>query len=206
MFFSVINKFKLGNLTKNLVTFKRWDGVKDEKFWYYGGSMKNHGEKGLAKKREWCFWGGGLITQCTPWSISWHDIYNRCISVVKSIIDMYICKPMNYSVSWLIVFIDAPFLGTLYRIVCSTSCTLISWFQNIFKLLKGCQCVDVIGRDGEFFPQKRTCFDWWNFLSPSWYIFLDFFSHFPSRHFHHWFHYYRHHLLPDFYYFPFPPL
>ena len=33
MFFSVI--------TKNLVTFKRWDGVKDEKFEYYGGSPKN---------------------------------------------------------------------------------------------------------------------------------------------------------------------
>ena len=33
MFFSVI--------TKNLVTFKRWDGVKDEKLEYYGGSPKN---------------------------------------------------------------------------------------------------------------------------------------------------------------------
>ena len=28
-------------LTQNLVTFKRWDGVKDEKFKYYGGSLKN---------------------------------------------------------------------------------------------------------------------------------------------------------------------
>ena len=28
-------------LTKNLVTFKRWDGVKDEKSKYYGGSLKN---------------------------------------------------------------------------------------------------------------------------------------------------------------------
>ena len=26
-------------LTKNLVTFKRWDGVKDEQFSYYGGSL-----------------------------------------------------------------------------------------------------------------------------------------------------------------------
>ena len=25
-------EFKLGNVAKNLVTFKRWDGVKDEKF------------------------------------------------------------------------------------------------------------------------------------------------------------------------------
>ena len=33
MFFSVI--------TKNLVTFKRWDEIKDEKLYYYGGSLKN---------------------------------------------------------------------------------------------------------------------------------------------------------------------
>ena len=33
MFFSVItNNLNWGILTKNLVTFKRWDGVKDEKF------------------------------------------------------------------------------------------------------------------------------------------------------------------------------
>ena len=31
MFFSVItNNLKWENLTKNLVSFKRWDGVKDE--------------------------------------------------------------------------------------------------------------------------------------------------------------------------------
>ena len=42
MFFSVITK-KLNweILTKNLVTFKRWDGVKDENFEYYGDSLKN---------------------------------------------------------------------------------------------------------------------------------------------------------------------
>ena len=28
-------------LTKNLVTFKSCDGVKDEKFCFYGGSLKN---------------------------------------------------------------------------------------------------------------------------------------------------------------------
>ena len=33
MFFFVLTKnFSWGILTKNLVTFKRWDGVKDEKF------------------------------------------------------------------------------------------------------------------------------------------------------------------------------
>ena len=42
MFFSVITKnLNREILTKNLVTFKRWDGVKDEKFYYYGGSLKN---------------------------------------------------------------------------------------------------------------------------------------------------------------------
>ena len=38
MFFSVRTKnLNWEILTKNSVTFKRWDGVKDEKFWYYGG-------------------------------------------------------------------------------------------------------------------------------------------------------------------------
>ena len=27
--------------TKNLVTFKRWDGVNDKRFWYYGSSLKS---------------------------------------------------------------------------------------------------------------------------------------------------------------------
>ena len=33
--------------SKNLVTFKRWEGVNDKKFKYYGTSLKNPG-----------FWGG----------------------------------------------------------------------------------------------------------------------------------------------------
>ena len=33
-------------LTMNLVTFKRWDVVKDEKFQYYGGLLKNSIFKG----------------------------------------------------------------------------------------------------------------------------------------------------------------
>ena len=40
--FSAITKnFNWEISTKNLVTFIRWDGVKDEKFIYYGGSLKN---------------------------------------------------------------------------------------------------------------------------------------------------------------------
>ena len=71
-------------LTKNLVTFKRWDGGKDEKFYYHGvhwkiqflgsgghekpiyrGELSKKGvwtvckfKGGLAKERGWCFWGG----------------------------------------------------------------------------------------------------------------------------------------------------
>ena len=42
MFFSVITKnLNWEILTKNLPTLKRWDGVKDEKFDYYVGSLKN---------------------------------------------------------------------------------------------------------------------------------------------------------------------
>ena len=42
IFFSVLTKnLNWELLTKNLVTFKPWDGVKDGKFKYYGGSLKN---------------------------------------------------------------------------------------------------------------------------------------------------------------------
>ena len=36
-------------LTENLVTFKMWGGVKDEKFYYYGGSLKNVTFRGWGK-------------------------------------------------------------------------------------------------------------------------------------------------------------
>ena len=44
MFFSVIaKKLNWEVLTKNLVAFRRWDGVKDKRFYFniYGGSLKN---------------------------------------------------------------------------------------------------------------------------------------------------------------------
>ena len=46
-------EFKLKSVTRNLVTFKRWDGGKDkgQKFKYYRGSLKNRaGEGGIPKK------------------------------------------------------------------------------------------------------------------------------------------------------------
>ena len=63
MFFFVITKnLNLEILTKNLVNFKRWDGIKDEKFEYYGGSLKNPifrggGGAGFTKTN---IWGQGL--------------------------------------------------------------------------------------------------------------------------------------------------
>ena len=42
MFFSVTTKnLNCEILTKNFVTFKRWDEIKNEKFWYYWVSLKN---------------------------------------------------------------------------------------------------------------------------------------------------------------------
>ena len=40
-FFFISKKLNREVFTKNLVTFKKWDGFKDEKFWYYEGSLKN---------------------------------------------------------------------------------------------------------------------------------------------------------------------
>ena len=41
VFFSVITKnLNREILNKNLVTFKRWDGINDEKFLYYGSLLK----------------------------------------------------------------------------------------------------------------------------------------------------------------------
>ena len=40
-FYVVIKNLNWEVLTNNVVTFKRRDGVKDEKFEYYGGSLKN---------------------------------------------------------------------------------------------------------------------------------------------------------------------
>ena len=44
-------------LTKNLVTFKRWIEFKDEKFQYYGGSLKmqflGEGGKGGVTKKQY---------------------------------------------------------------------------------------------------------------------------------------------------------
>ena len=74
MFFFVITKnLNWEILIKNLVTFKRWDGVKDEKGWeftekpdfkkggmknqYTGGELPKRGANYL-KKRGWCIWGG----------------------------------------------------------------------------------------------------------------------------------------------------
>ena len=51
MLFSLIIKdLNWEILAKNLVAFKKWEGVKDEKFQYYGGSLKNLIFRGGIKK------------------------------------------------------------------------------------------------------------------------------------------------------------
>ena len=60
MFFSAVTKnLNWDILTNNLVTFKRWDGVKDEKFEYYGSSLKNAIFNGGHEKPIY-MGGGGL--------------------------------------------------------------------------------------------------------------------------------------------------
>ena len=77
MFFSVIIKnLNWEILTKILPTFKRWDGVKDEKFEYYEGSLKNllfregitkkqyiYRERGRGRER------GGNCLKRRPWRV-----------------------------------------------------------------------------------------------------------------------------------------
>ena len=51
MFFFVITKnLNWEILSKNLVTFKRWDCVRDEKFEYYGSSLKSLIFRGSSRK------------------------------------------------------------------------------------------------------------------------------------------------------------
>ena len=61
MFFSVISKnLNSEILTKNLVTFKRWDRFKDEKFDYYRGSLKDPIFRGGTFTENQYIGGGGL--------------------------------------------------------------------------------------------------------------------------------------------------
>ena len=72
MFFSVITKnLSWEILIKNLVTFRKWDEVKDEKIEYYGDSLKNPIYRGTTSKgRAWTvcrFKGGGGLTKKGGW-------------------------------------------------------------------------------------------------------------------------------------------
>ena len=67
MFLSLITKnLNLEILTKNLVTFKRWDEVKDKKFYYYGGSLKNPNFSGGHEKP---IYRGGLSKKGGAWTV-----------------------------------------------------------------------------------------------------------------------------------------
>ena len=65
LFFVITKNLNLEILSKNFVTFKSWDGVKDEHFQYYGGSLKNpiFRGKGFTKNQDIggnCLKGGRL--------------------------------------------------------------------------------------------------------------------------------------------------
>ena len=108
MFSSMITKnLNWENLTKNSVTFKRWDGVKDGVNimgvrWFLGGGGVTKIQKywadyfkwgragtvcrfkrGLAKKRGWCFWRG-LIPKCTQ------SYRNQSIDLLSALIDWFL--------------------------------------------------------------------------------------------------------------------
>ena len=66
IFFSIITKnLNWEILTKNLVTFRRWDWVKYEKSWYYGGSVKNPIFRGITKN---IYIGGKLSKKGWAWT------------------------------------------------------------------------------------------------------------------------------------------
>ena len=44
---------------RNLVTFKKWDGINDEKFQYYGSSLKNPNTPPMYEKTTFGGRGGG---------------------------------------------------------------------------------------------------------------------------------------------------
>ena len=91
--FSVtINNLKWEILTKNLVTFKRWDGFKDERLWglmnqYIRGNCLKRGldswtvcrYRGSWQKRGGCFWGR-VDPQCTQLHALLHK---TCIKVLR---------------------------------------------------------------------------------------------------------------------------
>ena len=67
MFFSVITKkLNCEFLNKNFVTFKRWDGVKDEKFYYYGDTLENLIFGGGHKKP---IYRGEIIKKRKVWTV-----------------------------------------------------------------------------------------------------------------------------------------
>ena len=66
-FFVIIKNLNWEILTKNLVPFKGWDGVKDEKFEYYEGSVKNPIFRG--KVHEKPIYRGELPKKGRAWTV-----------------------------------------------------------------------------------------------------------------------------------------
>ena len=69
MFSSVITKnvnWKV--LTKNIVTFKSWDAIKDERFYYYEGSPKNSIFRGRGHEKS--IYREELFEKGEAWTVS----------------------------------------------------------------------------------------------------------------------------------------
>ena len=47
--------------------FKRWDGVKDGKFYHYGGSLQNSIFRQVYEKPV--YWGGGGLSKKVAWTL-----------------------------------------------------------------------------------------------------------------------------------------
>ena len=68
MFFSVATKnLNWEILTKNLVTFKRWVEIKDEKFQYCGGSLKYSIFRRRLTEKQYI--GGNCLKRMGAWTV-----------------------------------------------------------------------------------------------------------------------------------------
>ena len=122
MFFSIITmNLNWEILTINLFTFKRWDGIKDEKFWCYGGSLKNLIFKGvftrnqhigenclkggigqfadLRKRAEaWQKIGGGVFEE-GGWYTNAHYDDKKCLSILPKMPSEIFCSKICWQIS-----------------------------------------------------------------------------------------------------------
>ena len=135
MFFSVQTKnLNWEILTKNLVTFKRWDGVKDEKFQFYRGSLKNLIFKEGVCEKPICM---GELPKSGAWTVCrfkegggvagkergdfWGELIPQCIVCpfkhFQYFVSPYVCLPHCFLVLYMLdVHSKVPMKYPLYVI------------------------------------------------------------------------------------------